>query len=157
MGFGREGGGEVGLGVVTRVSSALDSNATFRPARTLPTHRINMFRACYLAVPVSAQNLDEQPPHLYLLRSFGDVHILKSYLRILGINVAKGIPRSLGASSRRPSLKKDGPGCHLWFDYCSPHGEGPQMARSIASASSMEWLALTKDVLLLLFLCFMFC
>ena len=61
------------------------------------------------------------------------------------INVVKGIPRSLGASSRSPSLEKAGPGCHLWFDYCSPHGEGPQMARSVAFQS--ESLALIDDVL----------
>ena len=90
--------------------------------------RINMFRACSPAVPVKCQILDEQPLRLHLLRSFGDV----------GIDVAKGIPTCLGDSSRSPSLEKVGPGCHLWLDYCSPRGEGPQMARSVASASSME-------------------
>ena len=65
------------------------------------------------------------------------------------INVVKGIPRSLGASSRRPSLENAGPGCHRWFDYCSLHGEGPLMARKDFSGWNLRSF---NDVLILQFL-----
>ena len=63
--------------------------------------------------------------------------------------VVKGIPRSLDASSRRPSLENAGPGCHRWFDYCSPHGVGSLMTRKDLSRWNLRSLTM--------FLFFNFC
>ena len=60
----------------------------------------------------------------------------------------KGIPRSPGASSCRPSFGRAGPGCLRRFNYCSPNGEGPLKARKDFSGWNLRSY---NDVLMLHF------